>query len=82
MATETRQFDFLVLGSGIAGLTYALQVAPRGRVAIITNAGGCGSTLKEYDELLEHDPKHAGKARRFKSLVKDVNEFLASLDLD
>ena len=23
--------------------------------AIITNAGGCGSTLKEYGELLEHD---------------------------
>ncbi len=23
--------------------------------AVLTNAGGCGSTLKEYDELLEHD---------------------------
>jgi glycolate oxidase iron-sulfur subunit len=50
--------------------------------AIITNAGGCGSTLKEYGELLEHDQTYAEKARRFSSLVKDVNEFLASIELN
>src|SRR5262245_43323916 len=31
-----RQFDFLILGSGIAGLSFALKVAPHGRVGIIT----------------------------------------------
>ena len=31
-----KQFDFIVLGSGIAGLSFALKVAPRGRVAIVT----------------------------------------------
>ena len=31
-----QQFDYLVLGSGIAGLSFALKVAPRGRVAIVT----------------------------------------------
>ncbi len=50
--------------------------------AIITNAGGCGSTLKEYDELLEHDPQYAERARRFVALTKDVNEFLASIELN
>jgi glycolate oxidase iron-sulfur subunit len=46
--------------------------------AIVTNAGGCGSTLKEYDELLEDNPR----APQFAILVKDVNEYLASIDLN
>jgi glycolate oxidase iron-sulfur subunit len=50
--------------------------------AIITNAAGCGSTLKEYGELLEHDPAYAGDARRFAAHVKDVTEFLASIELN
>ena len=50
--------------------------------AIITNAAGCGSVLKEYGELLEHDAAYADKARRFSALLKDVNEFLASIGLN
>jgi glycolate oxidase iron-sulfur subunit len=50
--------------------------------AILTNAAGCGSTLKEYGELLADDPAYAARAARFSSLVKDVTEFLASLELN
>jgi glycolate oxidase iron-sulfur subunit len=50
--------------------------------AIITNAAGCGSTLKEYDELFEHEPAYFEKARTFKALMKDVTEFLASIELN
>ncbi len=57
-------------------------VANGGFDAIITNAAGCGSTLKEYDELLEHDPDYAEPARRFKALMKDVTEFLCSIELN
>jgi glycolate oxidase iron-sulfur subunit len=46
--------------------------------AIITNAGGCGSTLKEYDELLEDEPR----AKTFVGKMKDVNEFLAAIGLN
>jgi glycolate oxidase iron-sulfur subunit len=50
--------------------------------AIITNAAGCGSTLKEYHELLDHDAGYSETARRFSTLVKDVTEFLASIELN
>ena len=50
--------------------------------AVITNAAGCGSTLKEYDELLEHDAVWATSAVKFKALMKDVTEFLASIELN
>ncbi|MBY0502826.1 MAG: 4Fe-4S dicluster domain-containing protein [Bryobacteraceae bacterium] len=50
--------------------------------AIISNTGGCGATLKEYDHLLEHDAAYAPRAQRFVGLMRDVNEFLASLDLN
>jgi len=49
--------------------------------AIIINAAGCGSTLKEYAHLLSDDPRYAERARAFQNLVKDVSEFLASIDL-
>ena len=38
--------------------------------------------MKEYGELLEHDPAYAEKALRFSAQVKDVSEFLASIELN
>jgi glycolate dehydrogenase iron-sulfur subunit len=49
--------------------------------AIIINAAGCGSTLKEYGALLRDDPAYAARAEEFAHKVKDVSEFLASIDL-
>lgn len=49
--------------------------------AIVTNAAGCGSTMKEYGELLEEDPVYAERARWFASSVHDVTELLAALGL-
>jgi glycolate oxidase iron-sulfur subunit len=49
--------------------------------ALITNAAGCGSTLKEYSRLFRpEEPEHL-MAQGFESRVKDVTEFLDSLGL-
>lgn len=50
--------------------------------AILTNAAGCGSTLKEYDELLHSDSAYSERAEKFRLKMKDVTEFLASLELN
>jgi glycolate oxidase iron-sulfur subunit len=50
--------------------------------AIIVNAAGCGSTMKEYHHLLHDDPQWHERARRFVAKVKDVHEFLAAIDFN
>jgi glycolate oxidase iron-sulfur subunit len=49
--------------------------------AIITNAAGCGSTLKEYTHLFPEDsPEHA-QAAKFAAKMRDATEFLAEIGL-
>ena len=47
--------------------------------AILINAAGCGSTLKEYGRLFAGDPAWAARAAAFAKKVRDVNEFLAGI---
>jgi glycolate oxidase iron-sulfur subunit len=46
--------------------------------AIVINAAGCGSTLKEYGHLLHDDPQWADRGKRFSAKVKDITEWLAT----
>jgi glycolate oxidase iron-sulfur subunit len=48
---------------------------------IIVNAAGCGAVMKEYGELLEHDAEWTVRAEAFSDKVRDVSEFLNSLEL-
>jgi len=50
--------------------------------AILINSAGCGSTLKEYGELLAADPAWAAPAQQFASQIRDITEFLASIELN
>jgi glycolate oxidase iron-sulfur subunit len=49
--------------------------------AILTNAAGCGSTLKEYGRLFPQNEPEAAAANVFALKVRDVCEFLAGLGL-
>jgi glycolate oxidase iron-sulfur subunit len=47
--------------------------------AIVANASGCGTTLKEYGHMLRLDPAYADKATRVSALSRDISEVLLSL---
>ena len=49
---------------------------------IVTASAGCGSAMKEYDQLLADDPEYLEKAQRFSELSVDITEFLVSLPLE
>ncbi|MGI9432445.1 MAG: L-aspartate oxidase [Myxococcota bacterium] len=79
--------DFLVLGSGIAGLFYALQVAEHGRVAIVTKKraaesatnyaqGGIAAVVAPDDSFESHirDTLEAGAGLCREEAVRQVVE--------
>src|SRR5213594_4050102 len=82
-----KQFHFVVLGSGIAGLSFALKVAPHGRVAIITKKnraesntnyaqGGIAAVTSKEDsfELHVRDTFEAGAGLCKESVVRTIIE--------
>jgi glycolate oxidase iron-sulfur subunit len=49
--------------------------------AIISNASGCGTMIKDYGHLLKREPEYAARAARISALARDVSEFLGEYDL-
>jgi glycolate oxidase iron-sulfur subunit len=47
--------------------------------AVVVNASGCGTTVKDYGFLLRHDPAWAARGARIAKLARDVSEWLAEL---
>ena len=52
-----------------------------GAEAVVPTASACALEVKEYAELLRHDPAYAGKAERVSSLARDLSEIVAAEDL-
>ena len=70
------------LDEGAAALARRLidRFEQTGVDTIVTNAAGCGSTLKEYGELLRDDPVYGARAAAFAVKCKDISEVLAELE--
>jgi glycolate oxidase iron-sulfur subunit len=49
--------------------------------AVITNAAGCGSHLKNYGHLLQDDPIFAKRATQWSAKVRDIHEWLAEIGI-
>jgi len=82
-----REFDFLVIGSGLAGMHYALRVAEAGKVAIITKRqaidsatdwaqGGIAAVMDPADSFESHfrDTVEAGAGLCHEDTVRFVIE--------
>jgi glycolate oxidase iron-sulfur subunit len=50
--------------------------------AIIINASGCGTAVKDYGHLFAHDAGYAAKAKFVSSLAKDISEFAAQQKIE
>jgi glycolate oxidase iron-sulfur subunit len=49
--------------------------------AIVINASGCGTTVKDYGHLLKREPEYGARAARISSLALDISEFLGKYEL-
>ena len=47
--------------------------------AVVINASGCGTTIKDYGWMLKHDPVWAERAARIAGLARDVSEIINEL---
>lgn len=57
------------------------EIEGEGLDAILINASGCGTTVKDYGFMLRTDPGYAEKAARVSELTRDICEYLAGLQL-
>ena len=47
---------------------------------VVSNAAGCGSSMKDYGYLLRDDPKYSERAKAFSAKCRDISEVLAGLE--
>jgi glycolate oxidase iron-sulfur subunit len=60
---------------------WAREMEAGGLDAIVANASGCGTMLKEYGFLLADDPDLAGPAAALSARARDISEVVAELGL-
>jgi glycolate oxidase iron-sulfur subunit len=64
----------------IAAWERAIEAGPLD--AILVNASGCGTVIKDYGFMLRTDPVWKDRAARISALTRDITEFMVELGLD
>jgi Fe-S oxidoreductase len=49
---------------------------------VVVASAGCGSTMKEYGELLRDDPEYAARAERVAAMTVDISELLVDIPFE
>jgi glycolate oxidase iron-sulfur subunit len=57
------------------------EKAKAGLDAVVINASGCGTTVKDYGFVLRMDPAYAEKARAVSAMTKDISELMSEIGL-
>jgi glycolate oxidase iron-sulfur subunit len=57
------------------------QIENGGLDAIVVNASGCGTTLKDYSFMFRNDPALRDDAARISALTRDISEYLVEIGL-
>ncbi len=57
------------------------EIEGKGLDAIIINASGCGTTVKDYGHMLRLDADYADKAKTVSDLTRDITEYLADIEI-
>jgi len=62
-------------------LAWTKEIAAGGLDAIVVNASGCGTTVKDYGFMFRNDPELAEPARIVSSLTRDITELMSEIGL-
>ncbi len=60
---------------------WTAEIGGEGLDAIVVNASGCGTTVKDYGFMFRDDPEWAARAARVSGLARDVAEFMSEIGL-
>jgi glycolate oxidase iron-sulfur subunit len=69
---------------GFAKANIDAWIAERDRAgldAVVINASGCGTTVKDYGFMLRSDPAYAAKAAAISAMTKDITELMTEIGL-
>ena len=57
------------------------EIEGQGLDAVVINASGCGTTVKDYGFMLREDSAYAEKAARISAITKDITELMTEIGL-